>query len=89
MGLQVVLPDGRILDNITTLRKDNTGYDIKHLFIGAEGTLVKHSVNKFCRARLLNVQSYVPHYRGLSTCVWLGSAPLMMSYLFSRKLSLS
>ena len=39
VGLQVVLPGGRILDNITTLRKDNTGYDIKHLFIGAEGTL--------------------------------------------------
>jgi hypothetical protein len=39
-GLQVVLPNGTILDNITTLRKDNTGYDLKHLFIGAEGTLV-------------------------------------------------
>lgn len=41
VGLQIVVPDqGKILDNITTLRKDNTGYDIKHLFIGAEGTLV-------------------------------------------------
>jgi len=39
VGLKVVLPNGVILDNITTLRKDNTGYDLKHLFIGAEGTL--------------------------------------------------
>lgn len=33
-GLEVVLPDGTILDMLTTLRKDNTGYDLKHLFIG-------------------------------------------------------
>ncbi len=39
MGLEVVLPDGRILHGLRTLRKDNTGYDLKHLFIGAEGTL--------------------------------------------------
>lgn len=39
IGIKVVLASGEILDNITTLRKDNTGYDLKHLFIGAEGTL--------------------------------------------------
>lgn len=39
LGLEVVLPDGRVLDSLRTLRKDNTGYDLKHLFIGAEGTL--------------------------------------------------
>eukprot|EP01104_Vermistella_antarctica_P015815 TRINITY_DN5266_c0_g1_i1.p1 TRINITY_DN5266_c0_g1~~TRINITY_DN5266_c0_g1_i1.p1 ORF type:complete len:509 (+),score=91.10 TRINITY_DN5266_c0_g1_i1:61-1587(+) len=39
LGLEVVLPDGTILDNLSTLRKDNTGYDVKQLFIGAEGTL--------------------------------------------------
>ena len=39
LGLEVVLPDGRILDLLRTLRKDNTGYDLKQLFIGAEGTL--------------------------------------------------
>ena len=39
LGLEVVLPDGRIWDGLTGLRKDNTGYDLKHLFIGAEGTL--------------------------------------------------
>jgi FAD/FMN-containing dehydrogenase len=39
IGLKAVLPSGDILDNMTTLRKDNTGYDLKQLFIGAEGTL--------------------------------------------------
>ena len=39
LGLEVVLPDGRIWDGLSALRKDNTGYDLKHLFIGAEGTL--------------------------------------------------
>jgi len=34
LGLEVVLADGTILDMLTTLRKDNTGYDLKHLFIG-------------------------------------------------------
>ncbi|RUS23105.1 hypothetical protein BC937DRAFT_92319 [Endogone sp. FLAS-F59071] len=39
LGLEAVLPDGTILDNLSTLRKDNTGYDLKQLFIGSEGTL--------------------------------------------------
>ncbi len=39
LGIEVVLPDGRVWDGLRTLRKDNTGYDLKHLFIGAEGTL--------------------------------------------------
>ncbi|KAH9514186.1 D-2-hydroxyglutarate dehydrogenase, mitochondrial [Bulinus truncatus] len=39
LGLEVVLPNGDIVDSLTTLRKDNTGYDLKQLFIGAEGTL--------------------------------------------------
>jgi FAD/FMN-containing dehydrogenase len=38
-GLEVVLPDGRVLDDMAALRKDNTGYMLRHLFIGAEGTL--------------------------------------------------
>jgi FAD/FMN-containing dehydrogenase len=37
--LEVVLADGRVLDMLRTLRKDNTGYDLKQLFLGAEGTL--------------------------------------------------
>jgi len=39
LGLEVVLPDGQIWDGLRGLRKDNTGYDLKQLFIGAEGTL--------------------------------------------------
>ena len=39
LGLEVVLPDGRIWDGLRSLRKDNTGYDLKQLFIGGEGTL--------------------------------------------------
>jgi len=39
LGLEVVLPDGQVWDGLRRLRKDNTGYDLKQLFIGAEGTL--------------------------------------------------
>ena len=38
-GVEVVLADGRIVEALSKLRKDNTGYDLKNLFIGAEGTL--------------------------------------------------
>jgi FAD/FMN-containing dehydrogenase len=39
LGLEVVLADGRVMNVLNKLKKDNTGYDLKHLFIGAEGTL--------------------------------------------------
>ncbi len=39
LGLEVVLPSGQVWDGLRGLRKDNTGYDLKQLFIGAEGTL--------------------------------------------------
>src|SRR5882724_6661695 len=39
LGLEVVLADGRILNSLSNLKKDNTGYDLRNLFIGAEGTL--------------------------------------------------
>ena len=39
LGLEVVLPDGRVWHGLKGLRKDNTGYDLKQLFLGAEGTL--------------------------------------------------
>src|SRR5204862_7712192 len=39
LGLEVVLPDGSVWDGLRGLRKDNTGYDMKQVFVGAEGTL--------------------------------------------------
>lgn len=39
LGLEVVLPDGLVWNGLRSLRKDNSGYDLKHLFMGAEGTL--------------------------------------------------
>ncbi|WP_119304384.1 FAD-binding oxidoreductase [Dongia deserti] len=39
LGLEIVLPDGTLLSNLHGLRKDNTGYDLKQIFIGSEGTL--------------------------------------------------
>jgi len=39
LGLEVVLADGRVMSGLRSLRKDNTGYDLKSLFVGAEGTL--------------------------------------------------
>ena len=39
LGIEAVLPNGEIFDGLQTLRKDNTGYDLKQLFIGSEGTL--------------------------------------------------
>jgi FAD/FMN-containing dehydrogenase len=39
LGIEVVLADGRVLNNLNKLKKDNTGYDLKNLFIGSEGTL--------------------------------------------------
>ncbi|MEO3474471.1 FAD-binding oxidoreductase [Roseomonas sp. CAU 1739] len=39
MGLEVVLPDGRVLNDLRRVRKDNSGYALRHLFLGGEGTL--------------------------------------------------
>jgi FAD/FMN-containing dehydrogenase len=39
LGVEAVLPDGRVFDGLRGLRKDNTGYDLKQLFVGSEGTL--------------------------------------------------
>ncbi|XP_026304838.1 D-2-hydroxyglutarate dehydrogenase, mitochondrial isoform X3 [Piliocolobus tephrosceles] len=58
LGLEVVLADGTILDCLTSLRKDNTGYDLKQLFIGSEGTLgVITAVSILCppKPRAVNV----------------------------------
>ena len=39
LGIEAVMPDGTVVDALSTLRKNNTGYDLRHLLIGAEGTL--------------------------------------------------
>ena len=39
LGLEIVLPNGKILNGLREIKKDNRGYDLKHIFIGSEGTL--------------------------------------------------
>lgn len=39
LGVEAVLASGEVIDCLSTMKKDNTGYDLKHLFIGSEGTL--------------------------------------------------
>lgn len=66
LGLEAVLPDGTIYNSMHSLRKDNTGYDLKQLFIGSEGTVgIVTGVLILCPARpsafnvaLLGVESY-------------------------------
>ncbi|KAI0022002.1 hypothetical protein F4780DRAFT_241338 [Xylariomycetidae sp. FL0641] len=58
LGIQAVLPDGTIVDDLNTLRKNNTGYDLKQLFIGGEGTIgMITAVSIHCpqRAKAVNV----------------------------------
>ncbi|MDR3214373.1 MAG: FAD-binding oxidoreductase [Azoarcus sp.] len=61
LGLEVVLPDGRVWDGLRALRKDNTGYDLKQLFIGAEGTLgiITAAVLKLFPAPLARATAWV------------------------------
>lgn len=58
LGIEAVLPDGTILDDLSKLRKNNTGYDIKQLFIGGEGTIgIITGVSILCpqRSKAVNV----------------------------------
>ena len=47
MGIEAVLPDGSLFSDLKSLRKNNTGYDLKQLFIGAEGTFGSYNKSKF------------------------------------------
>ncbi|XP_025408574.1 D-2-hydroxyglutarate dehydrogenase, mitochondrial-like isoform X2 [Sipha flava] len=66
LGLQAVLADGQVLDCLSTLKKDNTGYHLKHMFIGSEGTLgvitkvAIHCPNapKFVNAAFIGLKSF-------------------------------
>jgi FAD/FMN-containing dehydrogenase len=58
LGIEAVLPDGTIMDDLSTLRKNNTGYDLKQLFIGGEGTIgIVTGVSILCpqRSKAVNV----------------------------------
>ena len=58
LGMEAVLPDGTIVDDLSKLRKNNTGYDIKQLFIGGEGTIgIITAVSILCpqRSKAVNV----------------------------------
>lgn len=58
LGIEAVLPDGTVMDDLSKLRKNNTGYDIKHLFIGGEGTIgIVTGVSILCpqRSKAANV----------------------------------
>ncbi|KAF4782730.1 FAD linked oxidase [Colletotrichum scovillei] len=58
LGLEAVLPDGTVVDDLCTLRKNNTGYDLKQLFIGGEGTIgIITKVSIICpqRSKAVNV----------------------------------
>ena len=62
LGVEVVLPDGRIYNGLRRLRKDNTGYDFKDLFLGSEGTIgiITAVVLKLFPAAIERVKKYLP-----------------------------
>jgi FAD/FMN-containing dehydrogenase len=66
LGLEVVLPDGTVLDQLSRLRKDNAGYDLKQIFIGSEGTLgVVTAVSLRLFPRIVQTQTAVVQLAGL------------------------
>ncbi|MEO1676884.1 MAG: FAD-binding oxidoreductase [Pseudomonadota bacterium] len=70
LGMEVVLPDGRVWDGLRALRKDNSGYDLKQLFIGSEGTLgiITRLVFRLHRAQPLS-QSMLAAANGLDALI--------------------
>ena len=82
LGVEAVLPSGSILDLLEPLRKNNTGYDLKQLFIGGEGTLgVVTAVSLLCppKAKSINLAYLACHnyldiqkvgFEGPNKCSW-------------------
>src|SRR3546814_12133884 len=64
-GIEAVLPDGRIFDGLAPLKKDNRGYDLKHLLCGAEGTL--GIVTAACLRLVPAATSRAPAWIGLAS----------------------
>lgn len=75
MGIEVVLPDGRVLNDLRRVRKDNSGYALRHLFLGGEGTL---GVITAAALRL------VPALKRVETAVVAVPSPEAALSLFSR-----
>ncbi|WOO76955.1 Putative D-lactate dehydrogenase, mitochondrial [Vanrija pseudolonga] len=69
LGLEVVLPDGTVYNHLSKLRKDNTGFDLKQLFIGSEGSLgIITAISILCprRPKAMNVAVFsVPSYEAV------------------------
>lgn len=61
VGLEVVQADGTVLDMLRTLYKDNTGYHLKHLFVGAEGTLGMYRAVSLCFPYYASINSHEAH----------------------------
>lgn len=79
IGIEAVLPDGSIIDALTALRKDNTGYDLKDLLIGAEGTLgiITAAVFKLSAMPLVRTTGFL-------SLAALGDAPRVLNALQDR-----
>uniref|UniRef100_A0A8C1Y7K3 D-2-hydroxyglutarate dehydrogenase n=1 Tax=Cyprinus carpio TaxID=7962 RepID=A0A8C1Y7K3_CYPCA len=84
LGLEVVLADGWILNCLATLRKDNTGYDLKQLFIGSEGTLgIITAVSILCPAFLGKMARQKAHFK-LANVLRAVNGPLLSGLLFKQ-----
>lgn len=73
LGLEAVLADGTVLDTLNTLRKDNTGFDVKQLLIGSEGSLaVITKVGKVTESKRIHAPTrrppYLPASSGINRC---------------------
>uniref|UniRef100_A0A8C1ZMP0 D-2-hydroxyglutarate dehydrogenase, mitochondrial n=1 Tax=Cyprinus carpio TaxID=7962 RepID=A0A8C1ZMP0_CYPCA len=90
LGLEVVLADGWILNCLATLRKDNTGYDLKQLFIGSEGTLgIITAVSILCPGKMARCSSFQQLLETFQCCRgMLGEVLSAFEFLDASRMSL-